>query len=326
MRIISLLPAATEIAGALGLTEQVVGVSHECDFPEETNERPRVTHCPIHNAGLTSHEVDAWVRRALRENGTIYSIDEALLRDLRPDVILTQKLCDVCAVGYGTVAKLAQTLPGPPRVVNLEPTSLADIFDDIRRVAETCDIPERARKLIRNLSERVENVRERTARIRERRRCFLMEWVDPPFCSGHWGPELVEIAGGHDPLGRKHQPSAQIDWHQVLNARPEFIVLALCGYDIARARYDYELLRQFPAFDSTPAVRSGEIYVVNASAYFSRPGPRIVDSLEILAGILHPNEFSEFVSRGSDDLRVVCMSQGARTELYRGSKADSRPA
>jgi len=188
MRIISLLPAATEIAGALGLTEQVVGVSHECDFPEEANERPRVTHCPIHNAGLTSHEVDAWVRRALRENGTIYSIDEPLLRDLRPDVILTQKLCDVCAVGYGTVAKLAQTLPGPPRVVNLEPTSLADIFDDIRRVAETCDIPERAQKLIRNLSERVENVRERTGRIRERRRCFWMEWVDPRFCSGHWGP------------------------------------------------------------------------------------------------------------------------------------------
>ena len=326
MRIISLLPAATEIAGALGLTEQVVGVSHECDFPEEANERPRVTHCPIHNAGLTSHEVDAWVRRALRENGTIYSIDEPLLRDLRPDVILTQKLCDVCAVGYGTVAKLAQTLPGPPRVVNLEPTSLADIFDDIRRVAETCDIPERAQKLIRNLSERVGNVRERTARIRERRRCFLMEWVDPPFCSGHWGPELVEIAGGHDPLGRKHQPSAEVEWQHVLDACPEVIVLALCGYDISRARCDYELLVKFPGFDSIPAVRSGEIYVVNASAYFSRPGPRIVDSLEILAGILHPNEFSEFVSRGSDDLRVVCMSQGARTELYRGSKADSRPA
>src|SRR6266436_5603797 len=304
-RIVSLLPAATEIVGALGLMEQLVGVSHECNFPSEANERPRVTHCPIHNAGLTSHEVDAWVRRALRENGTIYSIDEALLRDLRPDVILTQKLCDVCAVGYGTVAKLAQTLPGPPRVVNLEPTSLADIFDDIRRVAETCDIPERARKLIRNLSERVENVRERTARIRERRRCFLMEWVDPPFCSGHWGPELVEIAGGHDPLGRKHQPSAQIDWYQVLNARPEFVVLALCGYDIARARHDYELLGQFPAFDSTPAAQTSKIYVVNASAYFSRPGPRIVDSLEILAGILHPDEFPEFVSHGPDDPRVV---------------------
>ncbi|HEY4273657.1 MAG TPA: cobalamin-binding protein [Candidatus Udaeobacter sp.] len=299
------MPAATEIASALGLMEQVVGVSHECDFPEEANERPRVTHCPIHHAGLTSRDVDAWVRRALRENGTIYTIDEPLLHELRPDVILTQKLCDVCAVGYGTVAKLAETLPDPPRVVNLEPSSLNDIFNDIRRVAETCDIPERAEKLIVNLSERVENVRKRASKLSERRRCFLMEWVDPPFCSGHWGPELVEIAGGYDSLGRKHQPSAQIDWQQVLDARPEVIALALCGYDINRSRRDYELLKRFPEFDSMSAARSGEIYVVNASAYFSRPGPRIVDSLEILAGILHPREFPEFVSCGPNDPRVV---------------------
>ena len=304
-RIVSLLPAATEIAAALGLVDQIVGVSHECDFPRDVNERPRITHCPVHDAGLTSREVDEWVRHALRESGNIYTIDVPLLRRLEPDVILTQKLCDVCAVGYGTVAKLAQTLPGPPRVVNLEPTSVADIFDDIRRVAELCDVPAHAEKLIANLSERVENVRERAERIPDRRRCFLMEWVDPPFCSGHWGPELVEIAGGHDPLGRKHQPSAQIEWQQVLNMRPEIIVLALCGYAIGRARRDYELLRRFPGFDSLPAAQSGEIYLVNASAYFARPGPRIVDSLEILAGILHPSEFSQFVSRGPDDPHVV---------------------
>ncbi len=131
-RIVSLLPAATEIVGALGLMEQLVGVSHECDFPSQANERPRVTHCPIHNAGLTSGEVDEWVRRALRETGTIYSIDEPLLRELRPDLILTQKLCDVCAVGYGTVARLAAALPGPPKVVNLEPSSLSNIFENIR--------------------------------------------------------------------------------------------------------------------------------------------------------------------------------------------------
>jgi iron complex transport system substrate-binding protein len=304
-RIVSLLPAGTEIAAALGLMDQVVGVSHECDFPREANQRPRVTHCPIHNAELTSREVDKWVRRALHDSGNIYTIDEPLLRKLQPDVILTQKLCDVCAVGYGTVAKLAQALPGPPRVVNLEPTSLADISDDIRRVADACDARERAEKLIVSLSERVKNVRERTATIPDRPRCFLMEWVDPPFCSGHWGPELVEIAGGHDSLGRKHQPSVQIDWQQVLDARPEIIVLALCGYDVDRARRDYELLTQFPGFRSIPAASSGEVYVVNASAYFARPGPRIVDSLEILAGILHPQEFPEFVSRGANDRRVV---------------------
>jgi len=147
MRIVSLLPAATEISAALGLMDQVVGVSHECDFPEQASQRPRVTHCPIHGGKMVSREVDEWVRRALRDNGTIYTIDEPLLQKLQPDVILTQKLCDVCAVGYGTVAKLAQTLPGSPRVVNLEPTSLADVFDDIRLIAQACDVPDRGEEL-----------------------------------------------------------------------------------------------------------------------------------------------------------------------------------
>jgi iron complex transport system substrate-binding protein len=304
-RIVSLLPAATEIASALGLMDEIVGVSHECDFPDEANERPRVTHCPVHDSGLTSREVDEWVRRALRENGTIYIIDEPLLRKLRPDVILTQKLCDVCAVGYGTVARLAETLPGPPQVVNLEPSSLSNIFDDIRRVAEMCDVPDRGENVITQLYDRIEAVRRRAKLILHRPRCFLMEWVDPPFCSGHWGPELIEIAGGYDPSGRKHQPSVQIKWQEVLDARPEIIVLALCGYTIDRARRDYEILRRFPDFNLLPATQSGNVYVVDASAYFARPGPRIVDSAEILAGILHPTDFPEFVSRGPDDRRVV---------------------
>jgi iron complex transport system substrate-binding protein len=305
IRIVSLLPAATEITAALGLMEQEGGVSHECDFPEEANARPRVTHCPVHNTGLASGEVDQWVRRALRDNGTIYTIDEPLLRELRPDVILTQKLCDVCAVGYGTVARLAETLPGPPQVVNLEPTSLTDIFDDIRRVADACGVPERARGIIARLSERVGAVRLRADRISHRPRCFLMEWVEPPFCSGHWGPELMEIAGGCDSLGRMHKPSSQVNWQEVIDSRPEIIVLALCGYDIDHARRDYKLLRSLLGFESLPAAHRGEIYLVDASAYFARPGPRVVDSLEILAGILHPREFPEFASTGPDDPRVV---------------------
>src|SRR6059058_2604858 len=143
--------------------DDVVGVSHECDFPAEANKCPRVTHCPVHHAGLTSREVDEWVRRALRDNGTIYTIDEPLLRNLRPDAILTQKLCDVCAVGYGTVARLAETLPGPPRVVNLEPSSLSDIFDDIHRIARACDVVERAEELVAKLAARVEVLRKRAA-------------------------------------------------------------------------------------------------------------------------------------------------------------------
>ncbi len=295
-RIVSLVPAATEIAAALGLMDQVVGVSHECDFPGAANERPRVTHCPIHRAGLTSSEVDAWVRYTLREKGTIYTIDERLLREMRPDVILTQKLCDVCAIGYGTVARLAATLPGPPTVINLEPSSVADIFDNIRQVAEACDVPERATAVITQLSSRVETVRKRAAEIISRPRCFLMEWVDPPFCAGHWGPELVEIAGGVDPLGRKHQKSVQIAWKQVLEAQPEVIVLALCGYDVRRAERDLALLRTYPGFDLLPATRENRIHLIDANAFFSRPGPRIVDSLELLAGILHPEHFPEFRS------------------------------
>jgi iron complex transport system substrate-binding protein len=316
-RIVSLVPAATEIAAALGLMGDVVGVSHECDFPNEANTLPRVTHCPVHNAGLTSKEVDEWVRRALREQGTIYTIDEPLLRELRPDVILTQKLCDVCAIGYGTVARLAETLPGPPRVVNLEPSSLSDIFENIREVATACGVAERAEGVIANLLARVAAVRERAAQVADRPRCFLMEWVDPPFCSGHWGPELVEIAGGYDPLGRKHERSVQISWDQVLEARPEVMVLALCGYDVARAQRDFSLLRTYAGFESIPAARNDRIYAVDAGALFARPGPRMVDSLELLAGILHPKKFSEFtgspfVQRCSPVLHAVDTSPSDR--------------
>jgi iron complex transport system substrate-binding protein len=227
-------------------------------------------------------------------------------------------LCDACAVGYGTVARLAETLPGPPQVVNLEPSGLCDIFDDIRRVAEACGVGERAKEVIEKLSVRVEAVRERASQIAHRPRCFLMEWVDPPFCSGHWGPELVEIAGGRDPLGRKHQPSARIAWQDVLDAEPEIIVLALCGYDIDLARRDYELFRRFPGFDSLPAARNGEIYLVNASAYFARPGPRIVDSLEILAGILHPKEFPEFGAIRTGAAPSTCCSGQAEPSSRNG--------
>jgi len=192
------------------------------------------------------------------------------------------------------VARLAATLPGPPTVVSLEPSSLADIFENIRQVGEVCGVPERADTIVTQLSSRVTTVRRRTAQIRNRPRCFLMEWVDPPFCAGHWGPELVEIAGGFDPVGRKQQKSVPIDWEQVLKARPEVIVLALCGYDALRGERDLELLRTYPGFDTLPAARENRIHVVDAKAFFARPGPRIVDSLELLAGILHPEIFPEF--------------------------------
>src|SRR5947209_6335548 len=199
MRIVSLLPAATEIVAALGLLDDLVGVSHECDFPPAVNDKPRVTRCPIHESGLPSAEVDRWVSDTLSATGTLYTMDEPLLRQLEPDLILTQRLCDVCAVGYDSVASLAATLAGPPRVVNLEPASLADIFADIGKVADAAGVPERARGVVAALEARVASVRRAVATAAWRPRCLMLEWVDPPFAGGHWNPELVEIAGGADP-------------------------------------------------------------------------------------------------------------------------------
>jgi iron complex transport system substrate-binding protein len=299
MRIVSLLPAATEIVGSLGQLENLVGVSHECDYPAEVNGKPRVTHCPIHGAGLPSVEIDRWVRETLASTGTLYRLDEPLLRRLEPDLILTQRLCDVCAVEYGSVTAFAATLPGPPRVLSLEPSSLADIFDNIRTVARMLAVPERGEDTVTTLVRRVQAVQTRLPERVHRPRCFLMEWIDPPFCSGHWGPELVELAGGVEPLGRKGQDSTRIRWERVVEARPEVIVLACCGCPPQRTLEDLPILQRNPGWKSLPAVERGQVYVVDGSAYFSRPGPRIVDSLEILAEVLHPDVFKGcFPDRG----------------------------
>ncbi|MDW8368388.1 MAG: cobalamin-binding protein, partial [Abditibacteriales bacterium] len=263
MRIVSLLPAATEIVGALGLMDELVGVSHECDYPEAANTKPRVTRCEIHGAGLSSVEIDRWVRETLQERGTLYTLDEPLLRQLQPDVILTQRLCDVCAVSYGSVTAFAATLPGPPQVVNLEPSCLADIFEDIRRVAAVVGRAERGEAVVASLRQRVEWVRAQAARASSRPRCFLMEWIDPPFCGGHWNPELVEIAGGTDPLGRKGADSSRILWESVVEAQPEVLVIACCGYGVGRALQDLPILQRYSDWASLPAVRYGQVYVVD---------------------------------------------------------------
>jgi iron complex transport system substrate-binding protein len=288
MRIVSLLPAATEIVGALGQLDRLVGVSHECDYPSGVGEKPRVTRCEIDGAGLTSAEIDRWVSETLAVRGTLYHLDEPQLRALQPDVILTQRLCDVCAVDYGSVAALAAELPGSPRVLNLEPSCLADVFANIQSVAAVLGVPERGEAVVSELEARVAAVRSHSTDVARRPTCFLMEWIDPPFCSGHWGPELVELAGGFDPLGRRGEDSVRLAWESIAAAQPEILLVACCGYRTDRTLADLPLLQRQVGWAELPAVRHGRVYVADGSAYFSRPGPRLVDSLEILAEVIHP--------------------------------------
>jgi iron complex transport system substrate-binding protein len=290
MRIVSLLPAATEIVAALGLVDDLVGVSHECDHPPAVAAKPRVTHCAIHGNAEASPAIDAWVRETLAATGTLYSMDEALVRRLAPDVILTQRLCDVCAVGYETVTAFAATLPGPPHVLNLEPSRVSAVLQDICHVGDVLGVPRRARTVVAGLEARIDSVRARAAGA-SRRRCVVLEWLSPPYRSGHWCPELVEMAGAVELLGRVGEPSARVGWSDVAAAAPDVLVLACCGFDAARTLADLPLVRAEPEWAALPAVRAGDVYVVDGSAYFSRPGPRIVDSLEMLAEMLHPERF-----------------------------------
>jgi len=289
MRIVSMLPAATEIVAALDMLPALVGVSHECDHPPEVRDLPRITRCEIHGNGLPSAETDRWVRETLAARGTLYTMDEDTLRRLRPDVIVTQELCDVCAVDFASVERFAATLPGPPVVVSLAPRTLADVFGDVLRVATAIGVPDRGAAVVAALEARVAAVRRRTERL-PRRRCVLLEWIDPPFRSGHWGPDLVEIAGGHDRVGRAGEDAVRVDWEVVRAAEPEVLVLACCGYDVCRTLEDLPLLQALPGYASLPAVRSGEVWVLDGSIHVSRPGPRLVESLELLGRLLHPEQ------------------------------------
>lgn len=312
VRIVSLLPAATEAMYQLGLMDELVAVSHDCDYPADVADKPRITHCEIHGAGLPSREVDRWVRETLAERGTLYTIDEPLLHRLAPEVILTQKLCDVCAPSFGSVAQLAATLDRPPRVVNLEPSSLADIFDNIRTIANVAGAPERGEALVQSLEQRVDAVRECTAaRVDPPVRCLVLEWLDPPYCSGHWGPELVELAGGSDPLGRRGTDSVRVSWESVVESEPEVLVLACCGNDVARTLDEMKQLCRRRGWKDLPAVKGGQVYVVDGSSYFSRPGPRIVDSLELLAGILQPGLFPRWDPNEQPGERVTRVDANA---------------
>jgi iron complex transport system substrate-binding protein len=298
VRIVSLLPAATEIVAALGRLDDLVGVSHECDYPEAVTEKPRVTACQI-QAGAASGEIDRWVGERLARGEELFTLDEPLLRELRPELILTQRLCDVCAPAYGSVAALAQGLPGPPRVVNLEPSSLEDIFANIATVAAVIGATVAGQALLQSLHDRVEFVRQAASAAAHAPRVAVLEWLDPPFASGHWTPELVALAGGTEMLGKAREDSARKSWDEVARCQLELLIIACCGQTAARAGRDWEVVRGLPQVQSIPAVRAGNVWIADGNAYFSRPGPRVVDALEIVAEILHPEIFAGmFPDRG----------------------------
>ncbi len=287
MRIITLLPSATEIVCELGLAGCLVGVTHECDYPASVRGLPKVTKTLIPD-DAHSHEIDALVRERLKTERALYSLDLPTLERLRPDLIITQALCDVCAVAEAEVTAAACRLPGDPRVINLEPSSLSDVFECLRLVGDAAGVPERATQVANQLQARVDAVVARSATIAYRPNVVLLEWIDPPFSSGHWSPELVRMAGGVELIGRERQRSRTIAWQEVIDANPDVLVIACCGFNIERTLCDLPVLRSYPGFNELACVQSRNVYVVDGNSFFSRPGPRLVDSLEILAHFLHP--------------------------------------
>lgn len=292
MRIVSLLPSATEMLCALGLEEQLVGVTHGCDYPPSVSDLPRVTSTGIpKDAG--SAEIDRLVRERHAAGLPLYDLDSELLARLRPDLLVTQGLCDVCAIPDSTARDVARQLPGCPAVVSLAPRRLVDVFANILELGQLTGREDQALQLVRELWTRADGVRERTEKVAHRPRVSLLEWLDPIYACGHWSPELVTMAGGHEGHASPGVASRVMDWREVIEWRPEVMVVACCGLDTDETERQFPLVTSRPGFASLPCAQSGRVYAVDGMAYFSRPGPRLVDSLEVLAHLLHPGLFPQ---------------------------------
>lgn len=284
-RIVTLLPSATEIICGLGLGHKLVGITHECDYPEEIRHLPAVTRSAI-GKNMSSRDIDDQVRNHLSDNAALYSLDMPLLESLAPDLIVTQALCDVCAVSMDEVSAACENLTSHPKLLNLEPMSLGDVFDTILAVGDATSERASALEYVAGLKAKVEGVRQRRLNQQHKPRVVFLEWIDPPFNAGHWTPELIEIAGGEDCLGSKHQPSRTIGYDEIARANPDVIVIAQCGFDIERSQADMEILKRYLPWQNLKAVRDNRVHVVDGNAYFSRSGPRLVDSLLLLEQLL----------------------------------------
>jgi iron complex transport system substrate-binding protein len=291
MKIVSFLPAATEMAYALGLGPEVGAVSHECDYPADAKTKPVVVHLAVNLAGLSPREIDERVSRQLHEKGTLYEVDEAILQAVHPDLLLTQNLCQVCAPSGTEVTRALAALKPPPEVLWMTPKSLDGIMENITDLGSRADRENAASHLVASLRAQLTSLRAQTARGLSRPRVFCMEWADPVFCAGHWVPEMVDAAGGVDGLAKRGVDSTRIPWEEVRRWAPEVIVVAPCGYHLPRALEEAARLKDLPGWESLPAVRSGRVFAVDADSYISRPGPRIVQGAQLLAHLLHPDEF-----------------------------------
>ncbi len=292
-RIVSLLPSATEIVCALGLEENLVGVTHECDYPPSVVGKPVLTASRISHERMSSAEIDHAVRSQLDGHGSIYDLDEKLLAELRPDLVITQELCEVCAVSYKTVERAARLIDADMRVASLEPNNIKDIFANIRTVGELTGKTSTADVLVRDLTVQLDALAVLLTEVETRPRTLVLEWLEPPFAPGHWVPEQVAFAGGDASFGNAGGESRTTTAEEISEYAPEVVVLAPCGYykeDVLRALERAELPH---AWGELPAVRHERVWAVDATSYFSRPGPRVVEGAEILLRIIHPEIFGE---------------------------------
>ncbi|HET9094271.1 MAG TPA: cobalamin-binding protein [Solirubrobacteraceae bacterium] len=281
MRIVSLVPSATEMLFALGLGDQLVAVTHECDYPPVAATLPRVTRDRLPD-GLSAAQIDAAVKERTLNGESIYELDTDLLHALAPDLIVTQALCRVCAVAYEDVRELAEEIDSQPMVIALDPHTVGEVLGDARTIAQATDTKDEAVELIREASSRIDRIRL-AVRDARRPRVAALEWLDPPYAAGHWTPQLIDFAGGEDVLGFAGEPSAEWTWELIAASEPDLVVVMPCGFDAEIAHREAEMHR-----DQLAALGAGQVIAVDAAAYFSRPGPRIIDGLELLAHVIHP--------------------------------------
>ncbi|MBI1926915.1 cobalamin-binding protein [Candidatus Poribacteria bacterium] len=290
-RIISLIASGTEIVCALGFEDQLVGRSHECDFPESVKRLPICTE-PKFNTNGTSYEINQRVKAILQEALSVYRVHADTLKQLHPDVIITQSQCEVCAVSLRDVEQVVcEWLDSRPRIVSLEPNGLSDVWADIGRVAEALGTSERGADLIRRLKQRMDAISERARVIPEKPTVACIEWIEPLMAAGNWMPELIQMAGGVNLFGEVGKHSPWMTWEELCAKDPQVIIILPCGFNIKRSREDMPVLTQKPEWSHLRAVRNGRVYLTDGHQYFNRPGPRLVESLEILAEVLHPDVF-----------------------------------